>query len=780
MSAISMHLPNEHDLRLAKERIEGFVPTEIYDIHVHGWKSAHFPNTRYQYLAGHPLLGWQEYRAAIDRVVPGRVVHGLCFGYPEPQADRGVVNAWLAEEVRRNATPLSRALALVSPKDDPTATRALLKREKFVGIKVYHLYAARKDTFNAALEEYAPQWMWEACHEIDGVLMLHIVRDRAIADEGNLASVRRLCAKYPRCRLVLAHVARSFNYRNGTEALRHLADVDNAVVDMSGVTEAEAMREAFRVLGPRRVLYGSDYPVSEMRGRCITTGDSFFWVHPEIIQPEYVPATNFRMTTIGIESLLCLREACEECGLNEGDLKDLFLGNALRLLAPHLPAGTVVKPATGAELWSAVKAKVSGGTGLLSKRAEMFDPRTWPVQFSRCAGSDVWDMEGKRYTDFAGAVGAILLGYADPEVTAAVRRRLNLGTYCTLVSPDEVALAETLLGLNPWAGRVRFGRAGGEALAMAVRIARAATGRSGIAFCGYHGWQDWYLAANLGNDMALDGHLLPGLQPLGVPRELHGTAVPFKYNDLGSFEEAMNRLGGKLAAVVMEPMRSQEPKDRFLEEVGRRCRAAGGIWVVDEVSSGWRFGFPGAMARLGIAPDMMVYAKAMGNGFPCAAILGCEAIMDAANPSFISSSFWTDGVGPAAALACIAKMQRTDTFGHVWKLGGELQAGLRSLAVRHPACKISVGGMPSSPSMAFGLGAAATSAKALMVRGMLARGFIASTQLHVMLAHDSAGAVAYLEALDATLADVSRVAEAGRLEAEAGVSGPGPAFARLA
>ena len=317
-------------------------------------------------------------------------------------------------------------------------------------------------------------------------------------------------------------------------------------------------------------------------------------------------------------------------------------------------------------------------------------------------------------------------------------------------------------------------------MAVAVRIARAKSGKDKVLFCGYHGWQDWYLAANLGNDAALDGHLLPGLQPLGVPRELLGTSVPFKYNDLKSFEEAMSRLDGKLAAVVMEPMRSQEPKDHFLEEVGRRCRAAGAVWVVDEITSGWRLGHPGAMARLDIAPDVAVYAKAMSNGIPCAAVVGRTEIMDAANPSFISSSYWTDGIGPAAALTAIAKMKRCDAFGHVWKLGGELQDGLRTLAARHPACKITVGGMPSAPALAFGLGGAATAAKALMVRGMLARGFIASTQIYVMLAHDSTHAAAYLEALDATLADVARLAEAGRLESESGVSGPGPAFARLA
>src|SRR5690606_36382833 len=149
---------------------------------------------------------------------------------------------------------------------------------------------------------------------------------------------------------------------------------------------------------------------------------------------------------------------------------------------------------------------------------------------------------------------------------------------------------------------------------MSVRMARATTGRSGVAFCGYHGWHDWYLAANLGATGALDGHLLPGLEPKGVPRELQGTSVPFRYNDLASFDQALQQLGNNLAAVVMEPMRSQFPQDDFVAKVAARCRAAGAVFVVDEVTSGLRYGFPGALSRLNLEPDLAVYAKAMSNG----------------------------------------------------------------------------------------------------------------------------------------------------------------------
>ena len=198
---------------------------------------------------------------------------------------------------------------------------------------------------------------------------------------------------------------------------------------------------------------------------------------------------------MGIESLLCLREACEDMGLNAGDLGDIFRENALRLLAPHLKKTEPSQP-LGPQLWSKAKDKISCGTGLLSKRAHLFDPQTWPSYFSRCKGAHIWDLEGRRLTDFTGGVGAILLGHSDDEVNAALHRRVSLGSYSTLASPDEVELADLLLDLHPWAQKVRYARGGGEALGLAVRIARAATGKSGVAFCGYHGWSDWYLAAN--------------------------------------------------------------------------------------------------------------------------------------------------------------------------------------------------------------------------------------------------------------------------------------------
>jgi glutamate-1-semialdehyde 2,1-aminomutase len=301
-----------------------------------------------------------------------------------------------------------------------------------------------------------------------------------------------------------------------------------------------------------------------------------------------------------------------------------------------------------------------------------------------------------------------------------------------------------------------------------------------VAFCGYHGWHDWYLAANLGETDALNGHLLPGLEPKGVPRELKGTSVPFRYNDLASLEAAIAQLGDNLAAVVMEPMRSQLPKDDFLAKVAARCRAAGGIFVVDEVTSGLRYGFPGALNRLGIEPDLAVYAKAMSNGFPFGAVVGRDAIMQAADGSFISSSYWTDGVGPAAALAVLKKVKSLGVSELVWQRGGILQTGLKTMAARHPACKLIVGGMPATPTMSFDLGADAPLAQTLYVRKMRARGFLVSSYYYVMLAHDEAKIQLLLTAADETMSEIATIVLAGRLAEESGVARGLRGFTRLA
>lgn len=759
-----------HDLRpwetaCLEEIISGFVPDEVFDFHTHLFRDSDFDDTNRPQFS-HPglILGADHLKRGWETLLPSRRVQGLCFGVPAKGIDCGRVNDWVEGEVQSQEN--WRYLALAGPNDDPEALEAQLLRDACAGFKVYHLMSGRTDSFDCSVIEFAPEWMWELLDRHEGILMLHIVRDAAMADPDNQRSIRTLCRKYPGCKLILAHVARSFSHRHALEGLACLRDLDNVWVDTSAVCESQAMATAIEYLGPERILFGSDYPVSNFRGRCSTIGKTFHWLYDNSENP-----VSKHLTLVGIESLAALREAAESTGLTATDLEKIFRKNAATLL--HR------KPAEPVLDWRDVSSHISCGTGLMSKRKEQFDQVSWPTFFSRCHGAHVWDQNGRRFVDFAGGVGAILLGYGDKDIERALRRRLSSGTYCTLVNPDEDALARKLLELHPWAARVRFARGGGEAMTMAVRIARAATGRSGVVFCGYHGWQDWYLAANLADDRSLDGHLLPGLQPLGVPRELRGTAAPFRYNDLASLERALSQLNGDPAAIVMEPMRSCFPENDFLHQVKALAASKGAVFVMDEVTSGMRFGFPGAHNRLGITPDVAVYAKAISNGFACAAVVGSETVMDAAKSSFISSSYWTEAMGTTAALACLHKIEQLEGSSLIWEKGEAFVKELTRLASSHAACKLSVGGMPPCPSLTFCLSEHAATARALMIREMVCRGFLTSSQLYLMLAHTDEQQSEFLCALDESLSEVENALADGQIAKMAPVVGANQ-FARLA
>jgi glutamate-1-semialdehyde 2,1-aminomutase len=325
-----------------------------------------------------------------------------------------------------------------------------------------------------------------------------------------------------------------------------------------------------------------------------------------------------------------------------------------------------------------------------------------------------------------------------------------------------VELADLLCEIHPWAEQVRFARCGGEACAVAVRIARATTDRSVVAVCGYSGWQDWYLAANLGDSDALRGHLLPGLSPLGVPRELRGTAVTFNYNRRDEFQAILDAQGDRLAAVVMEPCRSQDPDPGFLEFVRDAAHRVGALLVFDEITVGWRLHFGGAHLRLGVAPDLAVFAKAMGNGHPVAAVIGTREAMTGAHGSFISSTYWTESVGPAAGLATLRKMRTAGVPAHVEQVGRRVQAAWAEAARQH-ALPVHVGGYPSLAHFRFEHEHGET-LRTLYTQYMLAEGFLAGTGLYPTLAHTESVVARYGEAIDRVFGLIARDLAGGDVE----------------
>ena len=324
----------ESDHRLLRRCIDGFLPDQIFDIHAHLLHTRHFAKGQPPaFLAANTGYGLAGYQEAMQRRMPGRQVQGLFFGYPSAENDRPGENAWVLEQITGTGNV---GLVLTAPNDDRAEVRRLLQTGSFIGIKPYRLYSGLEDSMEATVESFVPEWMWEMCDEHQGILMIHLMKSGGITDPQNIASLQRLCRRYPACRVVLAHVARSFNYRHAREGLHAIADLPNVVVDTSAVTQAGAFHAALKILGPQRVLWGSDYPISELRGTCITQGDGFTWIFPDA--PQDPPLSHIgHYTLIGIESLLCLREACEDTGMTASDIASIFLHNSLRLLAPHLP-----------------------------------------------------------------------------------------------------------------------------------------------------------------------------------------------------------------------------------------------------------------------------------------------------------------------------------------------------------------------------------------------------------------------------------------------------------
>jgi glutamate-1-semialdehyde 2,1-aminomutase len=401
--------------------------------------------------------------------------------------------------------------------------------------------------------------------------------------------------------------------------------------------------------------------------------------------------------------------------------------------------------ATGQKLWKRAKRVIPGGSMLLSKRAEMFLPDRWPAYFSKAKGCRVWDLDGQEYVDMClMGIGTNTLGYGHPEVDDAVHRTVEAGNMSTLNCPEEVYLAERLVELHPWASMARFARSGGEANAIAIRIARAATGKDKVAFCGYHGWHDWYLAANLGDEKSLEGHLLPGLEPKGVPAHLRDTIFPFNYNRYDELQALV--AAHDIGVIKMEVSRNQGPEHGFLEKVRKLATERNIVLIFDECTSGFRQTFGGLHKLYGVEPDMAIFGKTLGNGYAITATIGRREIMEAAQTSFISSTFWTERIGPTAALKTLEVMEHLRSWETITATGNKIKLGWQGLAERH-GLQIELWGLPAlagftvkSPnSLAY---------KTLITQEMLAKGYLASNSIYACIAHTQEVVDGYFAAID--------------------------------
>lgn len=411
---------------------------------------------------------------------------------------------------------------------------------------------------------------------------------------------------------------------------------------------------------------------------------------------------------------------------------------------------------TGQKLWKRAKAVIPGGNMLLSKRAEMFLPEQWPAYFSKAKGCQVWDMDGKPYTDMSiMGIGTNILGYGHEEVDAAVRQTVDAGNMSTFNCSEEVYLAEKLVELHPWADMARLARSGGEANAIAIRIARAAAGKDKVAVCGYHGWHDWYLSANLGDDENLAGHLLPGLDPKGVPQNLRGTVFPFNFNNYAELENLVNTQG--IGVIKMEVVRNKGPEDNFLHKVRKLATDRGIVLIFDECTSGFRQTFGGLHKMYGVEPDMAIFGKALGNGYAITATIGRREIMEAAQSTFISSTFWTERIGPTAALKTLEVMERTKSWDTITQTGSKVRQRWQQLADKH-GLQIDHWGLPALTGFTF-KSDNALAYKTLISQEMLAKGYLAANSVYVCTEHTPTVLDGYFAELDPIFATIKECEE---------------------
>ena len=422
----------------------------------------------------------------------------------------------------------------------------------------------------------------------------------------------------------------------------------------------------------------------------------------------------------------------------------------------------------GQNLYEKAKTIIPGGTMLLSKRPEMFLPDHWPSYFSEAKGCIVKDLDGTELLDMSiMGIGTNSLGYGNHEVDSAVINTVRKGNMSSLNCPEEVYLAEKLIEINPWADMVRFARSGGEANSIAIRIARAASGKDNVAVCGYHGWHDWYLSANHNGNDDLSGHLIPGLSPKGVPKNLKNSVFPFNYND---YESLLNIVeNNNIGIIKMEVIRNFEPKDGFLNKVRDLATKKNIVLIFDECSSGFRETFGGIFQKYNVEPDMVMFGKTIGNGYALTAVVGRRSVMEAAQNTFISSTFWTERIGPTAALATLKVMEREKSWTKITHTGKKMQNGWLSLAANHDL-DITVSGIPAMSSYSFN-SRNSMEYKTLITQEMLKKGFLASTIFYACTEHTDKHLSNYFDELDKIYKTISKC-ESEKLNINTLLEGP--------
>ena len=409
-----------------------------------------------------------------------------------------------------------------------------------------------------------------------------------------------------------------------------------------------------------------------------------------------------------------------------------------------------MKTVNGIKLYNYAKKIIPGGTTLFSKRSELYLPNKWPAYFTKAKESNVWDLRGIKYLDMFCAVGTSILGYSNIKINKSISEVIRKGNMTTLNCPEEVYLAKQIIKHHPWASMAKFTRGGGEANAVAIRIARSNTKKKNVAFCGYHGWHDWYLSANINSKKNLDQHLMSGLNYDGIPDNLKDTSFPFPYNNFQYLSKLIVKKN--IGIIKMEVMRNMNPQNDYLQKIRNICNEKKIILIFDECTSGYRENMGGIHLKFKINPDIAIFGKALGSGFAINAIIGKEKIMQKAENTFISSTFWGERIGYTAALSSINEFKRLKVFKKI-NDNGKMIKNIWSNLSKKNNVPIKVMGTNGIPSFEFCNDHAKN--KTFLTQEMLKNKILATNIVYINIFHNKNNIKRYADILNKIFYDIS-------------------------
>jgi len=410
-----------------------------------------------------------------------------------------------------------------------------------------------------------------------------------------------------------------------------------------------------------------------------------------------------------------------------------------------------MKIKNGINLYKYAKTIIPGGVTLFSKRSELHLPNKWPAYFDKAKKINVWDLKGVKYLDMFCAVGTSVLGYNNYNVNKTVLKNIKKGNLTTLNCPEEVSLARKIIEHHPWSSMAKFTRGGGEANALAIRIARTCTKKKNIAFCGYHGWHDWYLSANINSKNNLDQHLMSGLNYDGIPENLKNTSFPFPYNNLQYLLKLIKTKN--IGIIKMEVMRNLEPENNYLQKVRKICSERKIILIFDECTSGYRENMGGIHLKFKVNPDIAIFGKALGSGFAINAVIGKKKIMKKAENTFISSTFWGERIGYVAALSSIKEFNRLKVFKKVESNGKLFKKFWLYLSKKYKV-PIKIMGSNAIPSFQFKKNHSQN--KTFLTQEMLKNKILATNMIYINIFHEEKNIKKYKKILDKIFCDISK------------------------